>query len=255
MVSLFEVVDDNVRQGTVAFTQTLRLAKRQVAEDRLVEVAVTERLAALLLAAQYESRLHWLINHPDSRLTPADVEFVRNAGGLSKKWSALLRVSLAMRKNANDGTTYTADDIPTVLSKSERRRYQGINRVIREHLDVLIDLRNSLAHGEWNTALSKRADAINAPRTAKIQSLRLFRVVILANMLDHLWHALFDAQVTYWAFERDFERHYQGMTNAARRLERANESRWLVAMRKRYRHGRSAREALSTPPRRFLQDS
>ncbi|MET7968595.1 hypothetical protein [Micromonospora sp. NPDC005305] len=241
-------IDANVRQGTSAFVHTVRLAKRQVAVNRPAEVAVTERLAALLLAAQYESRLHWLLNHPASRLSPSDISAIQRKKGLASKWEELLRTSLAMRKSNQDGTSYKPRDIPVALNKVERRRYNDINRFTRDHLNPLIDIRNSLAHGEWNTALTKTADGINFDRSVKLRSLSLFRVVILANMLDHLWRAHFDAQVTYYAFERDFDRHYRGMANASRRLERADEARWLEVMRHRYKGGRKARVELGTPP-------
>jgi|SRR5450756_220743 len=116
MVTLFEAIDNNTRHGTTALVQTLRQGKLQVAQNRPEEVAVTERLAAFLLAAQYESRLHWLINHPNSRLNAGDISYIRQAGGTSKKWNALLRASLALRKNSREKTCYTADQIPKELS-------------------------------------------------------------------------------------------------------------------------------------------
>lgn len=249
VTTLFQAIDDNTRQGTVALVQTLRQAKRQVAENRMVEVASTEKLAALLLAAQYESRLHWLLNHPDSRLSADDVAYVRRSGGLSDKWNALLRTSLALRKNTREGTTYRPDDVPAVLSRDERDKYWQIRHITRDHLAVLIDFRNSLAHGEWIFALTRSADGVNATRTKGLDSISLYRVVILTNLLEHLWKAHFDAQVTRTAFERDFDKHANGMINAARRLERGDEQRWLSTMRHRYKNGRTARVALTLPAR------
>jgi hypothetical protein len=249
MTTLFEAIDENTRQGTAALVQTLRQAKRQVAENRLVEVASTQRLAALLLAAQYETRLHWLLNHPNSRLSTDDIAYVRRAGGLSVKWNALLKSSLALRKNSRQGTAYRPDDIPAVLDADERSKYWQMRRITTDHLAVLIDVRNSLAHGEWAIALTRSADGINVPRTRDLNSISLYRVVILTNLLEHLWKAHFDAQVTRTAFERDFDRHANGMINAARRLERGDEQRWLSIMRYRYKNGRTARVELTLPER------
>ena len=247
MSTLFAAIDTNTRQGTAALVQTLRQAKRQVAANRLGEVEVTQRLAALLLAAQYEARLQWLLNHPDSRLLPRDVAFVRNSGGLALKWNALLRTSLAMRKNSSIGSSYGPQDIPTVLDPPARRIYRQMNNATNVHLNTLIDMRNSLAHGEWSTALTRNGDGINAARTAELRSITLYRIVILTNLLEHLWKAHYDAQVTRIAFERDFDKHAIGMVNAARRLEQGNEAKWLADMRKRYENGRTAREALTLP--------
>ena len=250
MVTLFEAIDDNTRRGTAAFVQTLREAKFQVARNRSpAEIAISERLAAFLLAAQYESRLHWLINHPNSKLSAADISYVRRAGGTTRKWNALLRASLALRKNSQEGTSYQPDEIPRILSADERQKYWKMHSITRKHLDPLIDIRNSLAHGEWSVALTKQADGLNLARTSELNAITLYRIVITANLLEHLWRAHFDAQVTRVAFERDFDKHAVGMFNAARRLERGDEQRWLATMRRRYKGaGRVAHEPLTLPP-------
>jgi hypothetical protein len=248
MTALFEAIDDNTKRGTAAFVQTLRQAKFQVARNRpSSEVAITERLAALLLAALYESRLHWLLNHPDSRLSTSDISAIRQAGGISKKWNALLKTSLALRINSREGTSYVQDQVPSVLGADERKKYSKINNITRKHLDPLIDIRNSLAHGEWSTALTKQADGVNSDRTVALNAISLYRVIITANLLEHLWRAHFDAQVTRTAFERDFDKHAIGMFNAALRLERGDERRWLATMRRRYRNSRSVDEFLTLP--------
>ena len=248
MVTLFEAIDENTRRGTAAFVQTLRQAKLQVAQNRSsAEIVVSERLAAFLLAAQYESRLHWLINHPNSRLSATDISYVRNAGGTTKKWNALLRASLALRKNSREGTSYLPDQIPGVLSVDERQKYWQMHRITRRHLDTLIDIRNSLAHGEWSFALTRQADGMNLARTNDLKGISLYRIVITANLLEHLWRAHFDAQVTRTAFERDFDKHAIGMFNAARRLERGDEQRWLATMRRRYTGGRGSHDPLTLP--------
>lgn len=122
-----------------------------------------------------------------------------------------------------------------------------MHSITRGHLDTLIDVRNSLAHGEWSVALTHTADSINLPRTASLKDISLYRIVITANLLEHLWRAHFDAQVTHTAFERDFDKHAEGMFYAARRLARGNEQRWLTMMRRRYKDGRTTREPLTLP--------
>ena len=246
-MTLFEAIDENTRRGTVALVQTLRQAKLQVAQNRPAEVAITERLAIFLLAAQYESRLHWLVNHPNSRLSSAEVSYVKQAGGISKQWNALLRASLALRKNSREGTSYGPAQVPRILHADERLRYWKLHSVTKNHLDKLIDIRNSLAHDEWSVALTRKIDGINQLRTNDLNAISLYHVVIMTNLLEHLWRAHFDAQVTHAAFERDFDKHADGMLNAARRLERGDEQQWLAIMRRRFKDGRSARTALTAP--------
>jgi hypothetical protein len=140
------------------------------------------------------------------------------------------------------------EDVPRGLPRQDRERYIDLIRVAREHLDPLIDTRNSLAHGEWRTALARSADGFNDARTNQLEKISLFQVTILANLLEHYWKCYFDALVTYQAFERDFPIHHRRMMHAARRLERADEDRWLANLRKRFVDGRSSHGGLSEPP-------
>ncbi|GAA1967424.1 hypothetical protein [Agromyces allii] len=140
------------------------------------------------------------------------------------------------------------DSLPSGLPAADRARYFDLVRVARKHLDPLIDTRNSLAHGEWSTALTRKADGINHARTRELESISLYRVTILANLLEHYWKCFFDALVTYQAFERDFPTHHRRMMHAARRLESSNEQLWLSNLRKRFVDGRSGSRGLSDPP-------
>lgn len=257
---LFAAIDENVRTGTVAFRQTLLQAKAQSArsprshnskadpDGRIVVADTTARVAHLLLAAQYEARLGWLIWHPDSRLTPGQ-RAVALRGGLASRWKSLLGLVLSDRLARRDPPVIVApEDVPQGLPRQDRERYIDLIRVARDHLDPLIDTRNSLAHGEWRTALARSADGFNEPRTRQLETISLFRVTILANLLEHYWKCYFDALVTYQAFERDFPIHHRRMMHAANRLERGDEDRWLANLRKRFVDGRSSHGGLSQPP-------
>ncbi|WP_157524984.1 hypothetical protein [Microbacterium yannicii] len=260
-LDLFAAIDENVRTGSAALRHTLLYAKAQAARSPLgrleggrsgsAEVAMTtsSRVAHLLLAAQYEARLAWLTWHPHSRLTTQQREDALR-GGLSARWQLLLKIALADRLARREPSVQLGvKDIPRRLPPSDRARYFDLLRVARDHLNPLIDTRNSLAHGEWTTALARSTDGINVARTADLDRISLFRVTILANLLEHFWKCYFDALVTYQAFERDFPIHHQRMMHAARRLETSDEQLWLRNLRRRFVDGRSSTGGLSDPPK------
>lgn len=259
-LQLFAAIDENVRTGTSALRHTLLQAKAQAARSPSVmdgslgpagrETAVENaaRVAHLLLAAQYEARLAWLTWHPDSRL---DASQKREAlkGGFADRWKTLLRLALSDRLQRRDPPiSISPHTFPRGLPPADRARYYDLNGVARKYLNPLIDTRNSLAHGEWVTALTRSADGLNAGRTAELGKISIFRVTVLANLLDHYWKCYFDALVTHRAFERDFPIHHRRMMHAADRLERASESRWLANLRKRFVDGRSSNGGLTQPP-------
>ncbi|MFE4541559.1 hypothetical protein [Arthrobacter sp. NPDC056727] len=246
-MTLFESIDRNLRLGRRAYVQVLHQAKFQVKNHRPVEVSISEKVAALLLAAEYETRLNWLILHPNSRLSASEKQTIRNAKGTADKWDRLLRTALAERHRSVHGGDCTWVDVPGILGLAEQQQYFTIRRTTRTHMRSLIDLRNSLAHGEWSTALTRKADGINLDRTSSMRRMSLYRVVVLANLLDHLWKLHFDALVTRTAFERDFSKHYNGVLNAHTRLRTGDELAWLSTIERRYKSGRASRGERITP--------
>lgn len=264
-IALFDAIDENVRSGTFALKHTLLQAKAYAArtpssssirrpntnlpDGRALAAESTARVAHLLLAAQYEARLAWLIWHPSSRLSEQQRESALRGGGLAARWKQLLKLALSDRLGRLDPPiTLSAADIPQRLPREYRRFYFDLVRVAKNHLDPLIDTRNSLAHGEWRTALTRTADGFNEPRTGQLGEISLFRVTVLANLLDHYWKCYFDALVTYEAFERDFRAHHRRMMHASVRLSRADEERWVANLRRRFKDGRSSHGGLSYPP-------
>lgn len=260
-IDLFAAIDENVRTGNAALRHTLLYAKAQAARtpsgkrpqgsrsSQEVAIDTSSRVAYLLLAAQYEARLAWLTWHPHSRLTNQQREDALK-GGISNRWQLLLKVALTDRLGRREPKVeVNARDLPRGLPPSDRARYFDLARVARNHLNPLIDARNSLAHGEWTTALTRSADGINQERTEELGRISLFRVTILANLLEHYWKCYFDALVTNQAFERDFPIHHERMMHAARRLDTSDEQQWLNNLRRRFVNGRSSTGGLSDPPK------
>ncbi len=257
---LFAAIDENVRTGTSALRQVLLQAKSQAArapasrisgantDGRMVAADTTARVAYLLLAAQYEARLGWLVWHPDSRLdTTQRAEALK--GGIASRWKLLLRLAFSDRLSRRDPPVLVGPgEMPRRLTGDDKRRYADLSRVAREYLDPLIDTRNSLAHGEWRTALARSSDGVNETRTEKLQEISLFRVTVMSNLLEHYWKCFFDALVTHQAFERDFPVHHRRMMHAAIRLESSDEERWLSNLRRRFVDGRSSQGGLKDPP-------
>lgn len=234
-MTLFDEIDANLRYSRKIYSQSLDLAKSQIKKNRDDEAMMTSRLCAMLLAAEYESRLHWLVNHPNSRLSDDERKEIRSNGGIANKWDLLLRIALARRYNLLQNTSHGPQDIHDVLTEVEKERYYRIRRTTRRHLRTLIDLRNSLAHGEWVSALNRKADGFNLDRSKGMNRISPFRVIVIANLLDHLWKLHFDALVTQVAYERDFSINYNGVINADRRLISGDESAWSAQIRNRYR--------------------
>lgn len=256
--NLFKAIDKNVRTGNAALNQTLLDAKKLVSASTSNDagkrnasedaIATASRVAHLLLAAQYEARLAWLTWHPNSRLT-IQQRHDASSGGISKRWTTLLKIALSDRLARREPSIeIRPQNLPRGLPKQDRARYYDLIRVARDHLSPLIDTRNSLAHGEWTIALNRDGKQVNPERTEELDRISLFRVTILANLLEHYWKCYFDALVTYQAFERDFPVHHRRMMYAARRLESASEDKWLENLRRRFTSGRSSTGGLSDPP-------
>ena len=75
-----------------------------------------------------------------------------------------------------------------------------MERLIKEQFNPLIELRNSLAHGQWHRTLNSDGTKIDSRRMAQLAKQNLWRLTIQDNILHHVTLLIYDLVVTREAF-------------------------------------------------------
>ncbi|QEY26384.1 hypothetical protein [Neisseria zalophi] len=111
------------------------------------------RLYALLLANWFEVKLFKIINENSSAaFKPNEVEQIQECRSISEKWQATYKISIEkiMQKGLNNFDNINIQDLSNIFQSD-----------YFIEIENLIQIRNKLAHGQWNIQLNHKQTNIN----------------------------------------------------------------------------------------------
>ncbi|OUR81636.1 hypothetical protein A9Q82_09700 [Cycloclasticus sp. 46_120_T64] len=192
------------------------------------------RLLSLTLGAWAEVRLNKLLYETEGFSTE-EREKIKAKGSQFEKWE--LSIELAVRSHYGIQNQPLTD---TNLTHSVYSRYQTLNAILEQDLKPVIEIRNKLAHGQWEYPFTDGLDlAIDkkiAIEAENVQSLHYKYV-----LLNHLSQIIHDLIVSKPTFERDFDKYYQKFASTRQHLLNKSFVTFCSDIKERAVRGKEAR--------------
>lgn len=226
-VSIYKVHVENESALAEAFDVARQSCKNAIRSGKQREETALTKNCALLLGAKLETTLFRIIHEP-AGFTPDQRERILAASTVADKWSMVVKEAFASRHNI------PVSQVPRRLPFTAKARYDEINRLVKEQFVPLIELRNKLAHGQWHRTLNSDGTRVDNQRMAQLSQLSVFRLAIQNNILHHVSLLIYDLVVTRIAFERDFDKRWNDLHSAIRRLDSNSSDKWAKMLRDRY---------------------
>lgn len=176
-----------------------------------------------------ENRLLRLM-YEDGAFDSAARERILDQTSIEQSWLKLIDEAFAARRNLRSSA------VPARLNFTDTARRNELVRIIREDLGPLITLRNTLAHGQWHRTLNSERTSISNERMQMLNTTRLWHLITKANLLEHLVKIIHDLSVTENAFERDFDKRWNDLSTASRRLQLDRYAAWETQLVRKYQN-------------------
>jgi hypothetical protein len=225
--NMYKIHLENERALTEAFDIARQSCKNAIRTGKAREEAALTKNCALLLGAKLETTLFRILHEP-SGFTPDQRQRIDSASTVADKWLRVVREAFASRHDI------PVSQAPRRLPFTAQARYAEMNRLVREQFIPLIELRNSLAHGQWHRTLNSSGTRVEPRRMAQLGKLSVWRLEIQENILHHVSLLIHDLVVTRIAFERDFDKRWNDLHSAILRLESSSGEGWAQKLRDRY---------------------
>ncbi len=225
--NLYKIHLENERALSEAFGVARQVCKSAIRTGKARQEAVLTKNCALLLGAKLESTLLRIIHDPTGFSSDQRQRIV-SASTVADKWLRVVREAFASRHDIPVGR------VPRDLPFTAQARYGEIERLVKEQFVPLIELRNSLAHGQWHRTLNSSGTKVDPRRMAQLAKQSVWRLAIQDNILRHVSLLIHDLVVTRTAFERDFDERWNNLNSALRRLESSSGERWEQHLRERH---------------------
>jgi hypothetical protein len=206
-------------------------ARRAVgAEDRKTLKALLP-LYGLLIGASAETHLLKILFEPaafdhDQRRT-----VLRETKHL-ERWNRLLETAFRAHNGLNPKTLVTKDTLPI----GDFHIYEELRGLLDNELRIVIEIRNKLAHGQWEYPFNDEFDDILADKKKLLNQENLLSLKFKRSIISNLLAIIRDLAVSRRTLYRDFRLYYERLKNAKRNLgsrsyEKYKES--LIAKRAR----------------------
>jgi hypothetical protein len=225
--NLYKIHLENERALAEAFDVARNSCKDAIRTGKRREEGILTKNCALILGAKLETTLFRIIYDP-SGFTPDQRRRIESTSTVADKWLRVVKEAFASRHDI------PLSQVPRRLPFTGHAQYLEIERLIKEQFIPLIELRNSLAHGQWHRTLNSSGTKVDPRRMAQLSKLSVWRLAIQDNILHHVSLLIHDFVVTRLAFERDFDKRWNDLRSAVTRLESSSGETWAQKLRERH---------------------
>jgi hypothetical protein len=226
-VDLYHVHLDNERTLAEAFSIARQSCKAAIGSGDERQKSALTKNCALLLGAKLETTLLRIVHNP-SGFGEDQRRRILSASTASDRWLRVVKEAFASRHDL------AVSHVPNRLPFTAQARYRELERLVKEQFNPLIELRNSLAHGQWHRTLNSSGTRVDSRRMAQLAKQSLWRITIQDNILHHMALIIYDLVFTRQAFERDFDTRWNDLHSAIRRLESSSAEKWEQMLRDRH---------------------
>lgn len=230
---------ENLRALQVAQDSVAKLARKAIATDDKATIQSLVRLYAFLLGAWAECRLKKLLFESNgfSGEDRAKIESQKTQLG---QWK--LAVELAFRKRYNvPNAALSASNI----TFTGFARYKELILILDTDLQLVIEIRNKLAHGQWIHPFNNACTNIEPRKKQLLDKENLQSLIFKVAMITQLAELVHDLVVSTETFDRDFDTHYKILDQARTNLNTRPYSEYASRLVSSYEKGKLARVASS----------
>lgn len=231
---LYKAHVQNLRSVEDGLAHIERDLNRAIANDDARLTETLKKLHLLLAGAWAECRLKKLLYEPNGLSAEARGNITAQRTQ-SDRWKTALELGFRKRYSVRKAAITELS-----VGGTASFRYNALQSLITNELNPLIELRNTLAHGQWARPLNSPETEISGPLVAAMAQENAlsvkFKVALISGLSD-LIHDL----VAATSFERDFDRHYHRIVITRTNLERRSYPSWRQSMIDKQARGREKR--------------
>lgn len=222
----------NLQSIDRALRQIELLAKDAIKKNRSTLIESLLCAHALLVGAWVECRLKKLL-HEEHGFKEAERAKIMRARNQQSRWKSAILVGFRRRYQTKSLTINS-------LGHAAFSRYKSLLEAIEKDIGPIIEIRNKLAHGQWEYLLTDKEDKISEKAMKQIKTMNLLASKFKLQIVSHIASLVHDLVVSK-SFERDFDAHFRKFIAAQNNLKGQSYQNYVEALRARYQRGQQRR--------------
>jgi len=201
MQSYYEEHCDNLKMLRKAMKSVQITLREYISKNDESNIYIYTKILSTLINSWAEVRVLKLI-YEIGAFSDAERTRIIKCNGLKEKWQTALDIAF-----------FKAYKIQKVNSKTTpftlRKCYEALKELIDNELLESNQLRNRIAHGQWEFAFNHDILDINEDLTGKLRKENIVKLQLRWKMFINLAQIIHDLAVSKTTFARDFDRNYK----------------------------------------------
>ena len=223
---------DNLRAVTTGVEHVGRQLRAALGSSQETTARTLLRIQMLLIGAWSEGRLHKLL-YEDGGFSDQERSSVFAKRQKIEQWEEVVHLGFKRR--------YGVGDLAQ-LRQEAATRLQVLEALIDRDLRPIIEIRNRLAHGQWEKAFNSAGRDLSQAHMRALADENALSAQFKQKMIDGLADLGHDLVSTKFAFERDFDEHYRRITALRDQLRNKSYARYLAGLIDKATRGALARD-------------
>jgi hypothetical protein len=195
---LYRFHTENLRALVTAKEQIAPLAKHAIAIKAATELSSLLKLYAFLVGAWAEVRLQKVLYEPNA-FADSDRASIKGQRTQLDQWKRT--VEIAFRKHYSISEPQPLSLLPF----TPRARYGAIAALLDNELQLVINVRNKLAHGQWAYALNSEGTAIETNMMRELRTENFMSLQFKDDLIGNIAEIVNTLVISKPTFERDFD--------------------------------------------------
>ena len=226
---------ENLRRVEFGIQQVQRDLRLHIArQNSTAEVAYT-RMLSYLVVCWTEASLIKLLNEP-GLFKPKEVEAILKKRTLESRWKSCLETAARKRFRI------PKKPIISSLPFTHRAYYKELVRIISEELLPSIEVRNRVAHGQWQYAFTTDLSAFSPDITAIMHKDNILTIQLRVKVLKTMASIIGDYCRSPQVAARDFDKKYHVVEQQIQNMHHRDYSDYKIKMRDKYQRGSVKRD-------------
>ncbi|WP_335624384.1 hypothetical protein [Brevundimonas sp.] len=233
--SLYKAHVKNLRSVRLGIDHSYRYLKRSLASEDSSAASALLRVYMLLAGAWAEARLRKLIYEP-SGFTIAEIDDILDHGNQLDRWKRAVELGFSKRYSSTFPLTSQK------IGRTAFYRLTDIISIINSDLKPLIEMRNKLAHGQWERPLTNNEKGFSTEYTRSLVSENALSAHYKLAIIEHISIVVHELVAGGPAFERDFDYNFGRLETARHQLANHSYPLWQAHLVSKAKKGLRLRE-------------
>jgi len=190
-------------------------------------------LYSLMIGASAETQLMKILHEPKA-FTESQQQAIINARSHLDRWHKLLESAVRNHHGLNETTAISDTTIPA----TDYFYFRELNELLENQLKIVIELRNKMAHGQWEYPFTDDFKDISSNKMRILRKENLLTLKFKRSIVKYLLFIIRDVAVSRLAFHRDFNTQYARMKHAMRNLQKRDYEKYRDSLIRKKQRGR-----------------